>query len=129
METNKIISLRYQLVIGYVLLLAGVLLIILPLWQTYNIFTGKAMPSQIFKKPITLQVNQQVGALDIQGQIQNALIKIIPIDFIDNTLNLTSWLLLMWILIYGGGKVADIGVKILGNSAILESNFRSQKMK
>jgi hypothetical protein len=105
METNKYV--------GYFLLALGLLLIILPLWQTYNIFTGKAMPTQVFIKPITLKVNDNVTAFDVQGQIQNALIKTIPIDFIDNTLNLTSWLLLMWILIYGGGKIAEIGVKLL----------------
>jgi hypothetical protein len=105
METNKII--------GYILLVVGVLLIILPLWQTFNIFTGKAMPAQVFAKPVSLTVNQNVSALDIQGQIQNALIKILPIDFIDNTLNLATWLLLGWILIYGGGKIAEIGVKLL----------------
>jgi hypothetical protein len=102
--------------IGYVLLLIGVLLIVLPLWQTYNIFTGKSMPAQVFARPASLQVNQNVGALDIGGQIQNALIKILPVDFIDNTLNLVTWLLLGWILIYGGGKIAEIGVKLLNGS-------------
>lgn len=105
METNKII--------GYVLLTLGVLLIILPLWQTYSIFTGKTMPAQVFARPVALTVNPNVSALDIGGQIQNSLIKIIPVDLIDNTLNLTSWLLLMWILIYGGGKIADIGIKLI----------------
>ena len=105
METNK--------TIGYILLIVGVLLIVLPLWQTYNIFTGKSMPSQVFKKPVTLQVNPNVSALDIPGQVQNALIRVVPIDFIDNTLNLMTWLLLMWILIYGGGKIAEIGVKLI----------------
>ena len=116
METNKIISLRYQLVIGCVLLAVGLLLIIVPLWQTYNIFTGKSLPAQVFVKPVSLNVNQNVNTLDIQGQIQNALIKVIPIDFIDSTLNLATWLLLMWILIYGGGKIAEIGVKLLNGS-------------
>jgi len=105
MEPNKIA--------GYVLLAIGLLLIILPLWQTYNIFTGKSMPSQVFTRPASLKVNDKVGALDIPGQMQNALIKILPIDLIDNTLNLASWLLLMWILIYGGGKIADIGIKLI----------------
>ena len=113
METNKIISLRYQLVIGYVLLLIGVLLIAVPLWQTFNIFTGKALPPQVFMRPAVLKVNDNVGVLDVGGQIQNALIKILPVDLIDNTLNLGSWMLLMWILIYGGGKIAEIGVKLL----------------
>lgn len=105
METNKII--------GYILLIVGVLLIVLPLWQTYGIFTGKAMPAQVFTKPISFKVNQNVSTLDIQGQIQNALIKILPVDSIDNILNLITWLLLMWILIYGGGKISEIGVKLL----------------
>ncbi|MCX6721412.1 MAG: hypothetical protein NT026_02315 [Candidatus Staskawiczbacteria bacterium] len=108
METNKII--------GYVSLAVGLLLIILPLWQTYSIFTGKSVPAQVFMRPIALQVNDKVSALDIPGQIQNALIRVIPIDFIDNTLNLATWLLLLYILIYGGGKIAEIGVKLLNGT-------------
>jgi hypothetical protein len=113
METSKNIAIHYQLIIGYILLFVGVLLIIMPLWQTYDIFIGKAMPAQVFARPISLKVNENVNALDIQGQIQNSLIKILPIDLIDNTLNLTTWLLLMWILIYGGSKIAEIGVKLI----------------
>ncbi len=105
METNKII--------GYVLLLIGILLIVMPLWQTYNIFTGKAVPAQVFTKPVSLQVDEKASPLDIQKQMQNALIKILPIDLINNTLNLITWMILMWVLIYGGGKVADIGVKMI----------------
>ncbi len=105
MESNKII--------GYALLIVGVLLIAGPLWQTFNIFTGKAMPPQVFIRPPSLKINENVGALDVPGQVQNAVIKILPVDFINNTLNLTTWLLLMWILVYGGGKIAEIGVKLL----------------
>ena len=103
-------------IIGYILLAIGLLLIFVPLWQTYSIFTGSLMPAHIFKTPATLKVNPQVGALDVQGQIQNAVIKVIPIDFVDNTLNLAAWLVLMWVLIYGGGKIADIGVKLINGN-------------
>jgi len=99
--------------IGYILIIAGLLLIVLPLWQTYNIFTGNAMPAEVFKRPVSLEVNPNVSALDMQGQLQNALIKILPIDFINNTLNLITWLMLLWILIYGGGKLADVGIKMI----------------
>jgi len=105
METNKII--------GYVLLLIGILLIIIPLWHTYNIFTGHATPAQVFMRPVTLKVNDKVSALDIPGQVQNALIRVLPIDFIDSTLDLATWLILAWILVYGGGKLSEIGVKLL----------------
>jgi len=103
--TNKII--------GYIMLAVGALLIIIPLWHTANIFTGKTSPAQVFMRPEALKINPNVSALDIQGQIQNALIRVLPIDFINNTLNLACWLVLMWILIYGGGKIADIGVKLI----------------
>lgn len=108
MEPNKIA--------GYVLLAIGLVMIILPIWHTYNIFTGKTAPAQVFTRPPSLTVEKNISALDIQGQLQNALIKILPIDFINNTLNLATWLALMWILIYGGGKIADIGVKLLNGS-------------
>ena len=49
METNK--------AIGYVLLIIGMLLIVLPLWQTYNIFTGKSVPAQVFASPVSLKLN------------------------------------------------------------------------
>jgi len=105
MDTNKII--------GYVLLTIGLLLIVIPLWQTYSIFTGKSLPPRVFTKPVSTKVNENVSVTDVQGQIQNALIKILPLDVINNTLSLISWLILMWILIYGGGKIAGIGVKLI----------------
>ncbi len=104
MELNKII--------GYALLAVGILLIALPLWQTYNIFTGKSQPAQVFQKPV-VQQETATSVIDIQGQVQNALLKVLPIDFINSTLNLATWLMLMWILMYGGGKIADIGVKLI----------------
>ena len=108
MQINKII--------GYALLVVGLLLIVVPLWQTYNIFTGKALPAQIFMQSIPLKVDPNVSQNDIQGQIQNAMVKVIPTESINNTLNLASWLILMWVLIYGGGKIAEIGVKLLNGN-------------
>lgn len=108
MDTNKII--------GYVLLVVGILIIILPLWQTYNVFTGQSVPAQIFAMPTPLKVDSNVNPTDVQGQIQNALIKIFPVSSINNTLNLVSWMLLIFIFIYGGGKIAGIGVKLLNGS-------------
>jgi len=105
METNKII--------GYILLAIGILFIILPLWQTYNIFTGKSLPAQIFVSPTPLKADSNVSPTDIQGQVQNALIKVLPVNSINNTLNFVSWMLLIWIFIYGGGKIAEIGVKLI----------------
>lgn len=102
--------------LGFILLTVGLLLIVVPLWQTYSIFTGKSLPAQIFMQSIPLKVDQNIGPNDIQGQIQNAVVRVIPTESINNTLNLASWLILMWVLIYGGGKIAEIGVKLLNGN-------------
>lgn len=109
MEINKII--------GYVLLLVGFLLIAVSLWYTYSIFTGGDNPIQVFESSEVLTIDPDVLPTDIQGQMQNALIKVIPLDFINDSLNLMAWLMLMWILIYGGGKIASIGVKLIKHTA------------
>lgn len=96
---------------GYVLLAAGILLIILPLWQTYQIFTGKAVPPQIFMKPV--QSGQPASGVSIEAQIQQAVLKVMPVGALYDSLNLGNWLILMWILIYGGGKLSEIGVKLI----------------
>ena len=101
---------------GIALLVIGVLLILVPLWNTYQIFTGKVLPPQIFMKPITGSPASSGVAVDMQKQIQDAMAKALPIDLINNTLNLVNWIILMWILMYGGGKLADSGVKLLTGS-------------
>jgi hypothetical protein len=103
MEANKII--------GYVLLLAGLLLILVPLFQTYQIFTGKSLPPQVFKTE-TVTANPNAG-FDLQKQMQNAFIAILPLALINNTLNLLGWLTLMVILMFGGGQLANIGIKLI----------------
>jgi len=101
---------------GIILLVIGVLLIVVPLLQTYSILTGKGMPPQVFKNPESVKIDKNVTVADIQGQVQNAMTKIFPFEAINSILNLATWLVLMWILMYGGGKIADIGVKLLNSN-------------
>ncbi len=104
MQTNHIV--------GYTLLVIGILLIVAPLWQTFQIFTGNALPPQVFMKPI--QNSGVTGnSADFQSQVRNAVAQVLPVDLLNNTLNLANWFILMWILMFGGGKLADIGVKLI----------------
>ena len=98
-------------VAGIVLLIIGVLLILLPLWQTYQILTGKAVPPQVFVK--AAQASSQNES--ITQEMDQAIINALPIGELYQILNLLDWLLITWVLIYGGGKLADIGVKLLKN--------------
>ena len=109
MELNQIL--------GYILLLAGLLLIVVPLWQTYQIFTGATQPPQVFgqqeTQPVLEPESKPNNPFDIQQQVQKGLMSMLPIDLINNTLNLTSWMILMWVLIFGGKQLCDIGIKLL----------------
>lgn len=102
-------------IFGYILLTIGLLLIIVPLVQTYAIFTGHGLPPQVFHIA-TPSGNPNTGSFDVQQQMQNAMIKILPLELINNTLNLASWVLLMMILIFGGRQLAEIGVKLVKNT-------------
>ncbi len=102
-------------ILGYVLLIGGLLLIICVVWQTYNIFTDKASAPSVFKTaPLSVE---KVGAQDIQGQINEAVKKqigqIISPDSITKVLNLAAWFMLAWILIVAGGVLSGIGVKLM----------------
>ncbi len=99
-------------VIGYILLAAGLLLIIVPLFQTVMIFTGHGNPPQIFKVQ-GQQSSQPASQFDIQGQVQSALEKMLPLDLINYSLNLTNWMVLLFILMFGGGQLANIGTRLI----------------
>ena len=98
-------------IIGYILLFGGLLLIAVPLWQTYNIFVGKSLPPSIFMQHSLVAPNQNLS--DNQQQDQKALTDALPMDLIINTLNLVSWFILMMLLMFGGKQLADIGIKLI----------------
>lgn len=100
--------------IGYVLLFAGVLLIAVPLAYTAAIFMGKALPPQVFKTEMVKPAAQQPNnPFDIQQQVQKGLENILPIALINTVLNLVIWVLLMWILMFGGGQIANLGIRLI----------------
>lgn len=98
--------------IGYSLLIVGMLLIVIPLFQVYNIFINKAGAPEIIKTQQS-RLNENVGALDMQKQVENALIKIIPIDPVIKTINLIIWFILLAIFMFGGKQIASIGIMLL----------------
>ncbi len=102
-----------QRILGYILLTVGLLLIAGPLLQTYLIFTGSAQPPHVFTVPAPVAPDPAASQFDIQKQMQNALLAILPIELFTNVLNLSSWIMLMFILMFGGKLLAEIGVKLL----------------
>ncbi len=96
-------------IIGYILLFLGIVIILGVIYQTYNIFTDKVSAPLIFKVQ-----NQKQNPSDYQQQvIQKQVTNLIPIDTVPKILNLISWSLLAGILIFGGGQIASLGIRMI----------------
>lgn len=108
-------------IIGFVLLTVGVLLISWTAWQSYNIFTAKAEAPLIFKTQASEKISetavggnlQELLQQQMQQEIQKQVNQLLPADTIPKILNLMSWSILAGILIFAGGTVASLGIKML----------------
>ena len=112
MVTNKII--------GFSLLIAGLMLIIFTLYQSYNIFMGNSPAPLVFKVQAPAQPSKTSGAgslQDLQKQLNEEISKqigqMIPADILPKILNLLSWSILAGILIFGGGQISSLGIKMV----------------
>ncbi|MDO8486190.1 MAG: hypothetical protein Q7S77_00625 [Candidatus Staskawiczbacteria bacterium] len=107
-------------IIGYALLVAGLLLIVFTLYQSYNIFTGNSTAPLVFSTKVSessLKTGNAGNLQDLQKQLNDEISKqitqMIPIDSIPKILNLLSWSILAGILIFGGGQIAGLGIKMI----------------
>lgn len=109
----------FNKILGYLLLAAGLALIIFALFQSYNIFTGNSQAPLVFKT-INFQPQKSEesnSSSDDQKQINQEISKqisqIIPADTLPKVLNLLIWSMLAGILIFGGGQVAILGIRLI----------------
>lgn len=102
-------------IIGWILLAAGVLLIIWAVYSSFQIFTSKKPAPEIFKPQTTQQQVRQQGELQqqMESAVSEQLKKILPAESIPELLNLIAWSVFVYILIFAGGKIAFIGIKLL----------------
>ena len=101
---------------GLVLLFGGLIIILYSIYSSYNIFTAKAFAPEIFKVE-EKTISQKSGSQDIQAQLQNLLQEqlrgLVPAGSLPQLLNLLSWSIFAGILIFGGGQIAGLGIKLL----------------
>ncbi len=110
--------------LGLLLILAGIGLILAGLYQSYNIFTGKAEPPKIISlAPIKLVTTNQ-PAPNLEKMTQDQIAKLIGDSLTKNLFspetnskffNLAIWSMFVFILFSGGGQIAGIGVKLVKN--------------
>lgn len=133
---------------GWILLIAGALMIFWGVFASYDIFTGKKQAPMVFTSPAingeiktgddsekaadtgkigiekyknidlkNLQNTQQTQEDQMQNLVKeslgNQLEKIMPTDSITKIMNLSSWSMFVFILIYAGSKIASLGIKLV----------------
>lgn len=104
-------------IFGYLFVLLGLVIIFAALYGSYEIFTGKMAAPLIFSMQEKKSPDSATKSQDIQKQmeelVQKQITDLIPIDFLPKILNLFSWSILAGILIFGGGQVAGIGIRLI----------------
>jgi len=109
MKTNKII--------GLILLFLGLLIILYPLYQSYNIFTAKTAAPQIFKVTVPAVEEAPKKTSTPQQDMEKALgeqfQKLMPSAFLPKIMNLVSWSIFVSLFLLGGSKISTLGIKLL----------------
>lgn len=113
-------NIKFQKLIGWALLFAGVAIIFWCLYSSYNIFNNKALLPEIFKieekkatptkKVQGLESQMEEKVKELLGEQFKA---ILPTDTVPKLLNLISWSILAGILIFGGSQLAGVGIRLL----------------
>lgn len=107
---------NYAKIFGWILLIAGLAVIVWTLVYSYNIFTVKAGVPELFEIQSGTAL-QMLGGLDIQAQIQEMISQqlqnTLPAGFIARIMNLAAWSILAFILIFGGGQISGLGIKLI----------------
>lgn len=114
-------------IFGFILMVFGLLIILWGLYSSYNIFRGKTALPQVFNVQELEGAKQEdnLGGKtlknlspeeiqeNMQKTVQEQLEKVFPPGIFTKLLNLISWSIFAWILIFGGGKIASLGITLL----------------
>lgn len=110
-------------IVGWLLLTIGILLIVWGIWSSYEIFTAKKSPYEIFKAPEIEEVSlkqekslispQEEMEEQMQQVIQEQLGKMLPPGFLPKLFNLIAWSVFVGILVFAAGKISILGINLL----------------
>jgi hypothetical protein len=108
---------KMEKIIGWILLVAGIVLMGWTLLSSYNIFTAKAELPEFFEASQEKTLSQEGGTQDIQVQLQQMIGEqlkgMLPVDSIPKLLNLIVWSMLAFILLFGGTQISGLGIKLI----------------
>jgi len=97
---------RAEKIIGYALLGAGLLFMLLAVYNVYTVFTGAKEPPAVFTiDSVILNVNNPSGGSNsvelVSGKVAS--------KFMD----MFGWYILMFFIAQAGGKIAGLGIQLI----------------
>ena len=100
-------------ILGLVLLMLGLILICWTLYSSYSIFTGRGEAPEIFKAPEAkiLAQPEETAEEILKDQLTETFF--VDTNILPETANLLVWGFLAFILIFGGGQLAGLGIKMM----------------
>ncbi|MCH7604647.1 hypothetical protein IID24_01505 [Patescibacteria group bacterium] len=104
-------------ILGFIVLLLGLGIILYALISSFQIFTGRIDPPELFSFDEPADIQEATAPNNIQEQVgkllREQLGEFLPVDVISRTLNISMWSMFAFLLLFGGGQIAGIGIKLL----------------
>ena len=106
---------------GWILLVSGIALIAWTLVASHAVLTGRSTPPELFRteerqlppERSDLPLTQEELEREMERMVGEQISSMLPEGALTDTLNLVAWSILAGIMIFGGGKISEVGVKLL----------------
>lgn len=110
-------------IIGWFLIVLGIVVIIWSISSTYYNFTGQSEFPQMFEDSQNVNQEKASGSIEDQiGSIVGEQIKnMLPSGTLPKMLNMVSWTMFVTFLVFAGSKMAGLGINLLRNPKKEES--------
>lgn len=119
-------------IIGFLLLLSGVVLIVLSTLNVYLVFTGKTPAISLFSTGgISLDLKQFLGpgvnpALDLAKSESGSQLELLSADSLNKLFNLSFHLVLMGFISSAGFRLASLGNQLLRTIEVKVNSLESK---
>jgi len=108
-------------VVGWILLGAGIVLIVWVLFASYMVFSGQSTPPGLFRLEERAPLPERVGfpltqeelKKEMERMVAEQILAMFPEGALTKVFNLTAWSIMAGIMIFGGAKISEIGVRLI----------------
>ena len=101
-------KIKYEKVVGYVLLTVGVAMIFVSVYLMFNVFTGASSP------PVLVHFSD----ISLPSIGQNESIPIVSGQELDKMVAMGFWYILMFFVMWAGGKIGSLGVSLIKETRV-----------